>query len=82
VCISTTWGGETCIFRSFQKPATFSSWAFDYEKVLDSLFRQRYNTDNFIQKKPVRKSSTLHKRTIQRVSDGESETESGRRMDF
>ena len=52
------------------------------KKSLDSLLRQRYNTDNFIPNKPVRKSSTLHKRTIQRASGGESEAESRKRMDF
>lgn len=52
------------------------------KKLLDSLLRQRYNTDNFIPNKPVRKSSTLHKRTIQRASGGESEAESRKRMDF
>ena len=53
-----------------------------FKKPLDSLLRQRYNTDNFIPNKPVRKSSTLHKRTIQRASGGESEAESRKRMDF
>ncbi|MBR3395429.1 MAG: hypothetical protein IKG76_06560 [Firmicutes bacterium] len=52
------------------------------KKLLDSLLRQRYNTDNFIPNKPVRKSSNLHKRTIQRASGGESEAESRKRMDF
>ena len=52
------------------------------KKLLDSFLRQRYNTDNFIPNKPVRKSSTLHKRTIQRTSGGESEAESRKRMDF
>ena len=52
------------------------------KKTIDSLFPQRYNTDNFIPNKPVRKSSTLHKRTIQRASGGESEAESRKRMDF
>lgn len=52
------------------------------KKTIDSLFLQRYNTDNFILNKPVRKSSTLHKRTIQRASGGESEAESRKRMDF
>jgi hypothetical protein len=93
VCISTSRGGEPAFSAPFKSPWLSSRGLLicprfvDLQQkivkiLLDNPEKRSYNTGNFIPKKPVRKSSTLHKRTIQRASGGESEAESGKRMDF